>query len=294
VAALDWNRCTKSAYEIECLKTANQIASQGHKAVRACFEADQTATEHSLHLEFLKATQQTESALPYNTIVGLNEKSAMLHYQKKRISYHPPQVLLIDAGVSYKGYASDITRTYAKPTLVHGVFSELLTSLNALQLSLCHATQAEVSFVDLHVQCHQGIAQLLLDQGILRGCSTESALAQGLTSLFLPHGLGHMLGLQVHDVGGTQLNAQGDRCPLHPTYPKLRMNRPLRENEVVTIEPGLYFIPLLLEAKRHTPEAKHIHWPLIEVLYPYGGIRIEDDLWVQSGSRENLTRSYLP
>ena len=132
---------------------------------------------------------------------------------------------------------------------------------------------------------HQSLARILVDTGIVK-CEPEEAFNSNLTVPFCPHGLGHLLGIQVHDVGGQQLDIDGQTNPPR-AYASLRLTRPLAENMVITVEPGLYFIPILLEKKR--AEGAPIDWRLVELLIPFGGIRIEDNVRLLpkgAGSRE--------
>ena len=102
-----------------------------------------------------------------------------------------------------------------------------------------------------------------------------------------------MLGVQVHDVGGKQKDENGTLCEKLDDFPSLRLNRPLRKGEVVTIEPGCYFIPMLLNPKKQSHLSQYFNWPLIESLVSFGGIRIEDNLLVQEQTPRNLTREVL-
>ncbi len=108
--------------------------------------------------------------------------------------------------------------------------------------------------------------------------------------MFLPHGIGHLLGLQVHDVGGLQRTGDGGEIARPEGHPYLRLTRPLQPGFVVTMEPGLYFIDQLLEQARADGRGRHINWRRLEPLRAYGGIRIEDDLAVTASGCENLTR----
>jgi len=118
----------------------------------------------------------------------------------------------------------------------------------------------------------------------------ESMVESGVTATFFPHGLGHYLGLQVHDVGGFQADERGGVVARPPGHPYLRLTRTLDAGHVVTIEPGLYFIDLLLAALRQKPQARDVNWAKVEAFRPYGGIRIEDDVACTGDAPENLTR----
>jgi Xaa-Pro dipeptidase len=111
-----------------------------------------------------------------------------------------------------------------------------------------------------------------------------------VTSAFFPHGLGHLLGIQVHDVGGFMENESGTTIDPPSGHPFLRLTRVLEENMVLTIEPGLYVIDMLLENLRGTLAEKQVNWETVDWLRPFGGIRIEDNVRVLVNDRENLTR----
>ena len=149
----------------------------------------------------------------------------------------------------------------------------------------------DVLFLDIHARAHKKIGQLLLDLSICSG-SLENLICSKIPHLFMPHGLGHLLGLQVHDVGGHQQNPSGAIVDPPDDSPALRHTRLISEDMVFTIEPGCYFIPLLLEPERNTKRGKFINWRLIDQLYPYGGIRIEDNILTTELGAENLTREF--
>ena len=158
-----------------------------------------------------------------------------------------------------------------------------------MQLSQVATVRAGTSYADLHVQAHHQLAGVLKQHGLIR-MSAESAVESGVTRAFFPHGLGHSIGLQVHDVGGFAKNDRGETVARPEGHPFLRMTRTLEPGMVVTIEPGLYFIDMLLDELRETPVSNDIDWARVEALKPYGGIRIEDDVLCTDGAPENLTR----
>ena len=120
---------------------------------------------------------------------------------------------------------------------------------------------------------------------------TADALVDlGVTSSFFPHGLGHLLGIQVHDVGGFLADENGNTINVPEAHPFLRLTRVLDEDMVLTIEPGIYAIDMLLDELRHTPAAAHVDWDAVDWFRPFGGIRIEDNVRVSADGCENLTR----
>jgi Xaa-Pro dipeptidase len=109
--------------------------------------------------------------------------------------------------------------------------------------------------------------------------------------VFFPHGLGHLVGLQVHDVSGFSVDATGKRKATPPGHPYLRLTRTLEPGFVVTIEPGLYFIDMLLDEARKGAHGPHINWHRVDEFRPYGGIRVEDNVACTADAPENLTRA---
>jgi Xaa-Pro dipeptidase len=148
-----------------------------------------------------------------------------------------------------------------------------------------------MTFADLHVQMHQQLGQVLADADLV-SCSPEQAFEDAVTEDFCPHGLGHLLGLQVHDVGGHLADDKGNSAPPPEQYPNLRFTRAVELDHVFTIEPGLYFIQsLLADAKANKQKRNLINWNVVDALQGYGGIRIEDNVRVLADGVENLTRN---
>jgi len=160
--------------------------------------------------------------------------------------------------------------------------------MDELQQRVCGEVRPGVDFMVLHALTHRQLAGLLREAGIVR-CSSDEAVATGITRAFLPHGLGHSLGLQVHDVGGRLVDATGKKREPAAVDPSLRLTRTLQPGFVVTIEPGMYFIPTLLRAVLQRHEDK-VNRAIIERLLPFGGIRIEDNVEVTQDGHRNLTR----
>lgn len=283
---LDYDRAAKSPYELECMRAANRLGARGHLAATRAFRAG--ASEFEIEIEFLAACGLREQELPYNPIIALNEGGAVLHYQvlEKR-SPRERHSLLIDAGAEFAGYASDITRTHS---FEDADFRGLIGRMDELQQQLCRGVRAGVDWRDVHLEAHRLTGKLLREAELVH-CSGEEAVASGTTGVFLPHGIGHLLGLEVHDVGGFMRDADGAEIPRPEGHPYLRLTRILEPGFVVTMEPGIYFIPQLLEAARaNEAHSRHINWPRVEALARFGGIRIEDNLAVTAAGCENLTR----
>lgn len=281
LTALNETRVHKTGYEVACLKRASEIAMKGHKVVREVFLAG--ASEFDLSLAYQQATRQREVDAPYHSIIGINEHAGTLHYQ-----YYDTQApasarsLLIDAGARFRGYGSDITRTTAGPG--EGRFAALVQGMEQLQSRLCRMVAPGVNYVDIHYKAHAGVAALLNASGLATGLSDEALVDSGITRAFFPHGIGHFLGVQVHDVAGKPV-------PAPENAPFLRLTRTLEAGMVVTIEPGLYFIPSLLDPLLASSLGKHLNHSLIGELRGCGGIRIEDNVVVTDAGGDNLTRA---
>ncbi|MEM1089306.1 MAG: Xaa-Pro dipeptidase [Pseudomonadota bacterium] len=283
---LHWQRAAKSEYELCLMRSASESGARAHRAAAKAFaEGD---SEYEIHLKYLAACHHAEKELPYNNIIALNDHAAVLHYQNlSRDRNGPRNSFLIDAGAMCEGYASDITRTYAD---AESGFADLVSALEERQQLMVDGVRAGVWYPALHQQAHQHVAELL-EQFELVNMPAADQLEAGITSTFLPHGLGHLIGLQVHDVGGQQAEPDGGKKPPPETHPFLRTTRQIEAGFVVTIEPGLYLIPALLKPLKEGPHKRAVNWELIEQWLPFGGIRIEDDVVARSsGSPENLTR----
>ena len=283
---LELERATKTGYELDCMREASLIGARGHLAAAHAFREGRS--EFDIHMAFLGATSQNETELPYGSIVALNQHCATLHYQlRDRAAPAQLHSLLIDAGAGAAGYASDITRTWAARP---GDFASLGDGMDNLQQQLCGKVRAGIDWRDLHLEAHGLVASLLREAGLV-DMSAEEAVASGVSAIFLPHGLGHLLGLQVHDVGGFRDQPGGEAIARPPGHPALRLTRRLVPGMVVTVEPGLYFIDSLLRQLRAGPHAARIDWRLVDELRPCGGIRVEDNVVVRAAGGENLTRA---
>jgi Xaa-Pro dipeptidase len=199
--------------------------------------------------------------------------------------------LLVDAGASYLGYGSDITRTWVRrpadnASSAAGVFAALTIAMEAMQLRLVSAVKVGLPYEALHDESHKQLCALLVEAGLAKG-SLEELNATGVSRAFYPHGLGHSLGLVTHDVGCASTRPRADN-------PFLRNTESIAEGQVFTIEPGLYFIGGLLAELRAKPAGELVNWNVVEALAPFGGIRIEDDLEVQATGVRNYTREVLP
>ena len=210
--------------------------------------------------------------------------AAVLHYVAyKRERIDVATSMLVDAGAKYLGYGSDITRTYVRGTGPETQrFADLLRYMEALQQELCARIVVGMEYEALHDDAHRMLAVALRELGIARG-SAEELVARGITRALFPHGLGHSLGITVHDVGMKPRPPRADN-------PFLRNTSKVEVGQVFTIEPGIYVIDALLAPLQHDDRRDLIDWAAIAELRPFGGIRIEDNILVEPVGIRNLTR----
>lgn len=289
---LDWRRAVKTRYEVAQVAEANRLGAAGHRAAEAAFRGG--ASEIEIHRAFVAAVGGAEADLPYPTIVAAGRKGAVLHYEGKRSEHRPGKSLLLDGGARVRGYASDITRTRpaegADPR-----FLELVAGVERAQRELCAGVRPGTPWADLHHRAHLLLAGVLREVGVAR-LAPEAAVESGLSAAFFPHGLGHFLGVQVHDVGGHLAAPDGRRGRPPKEHPHLRTTRSLAPGQVVTVEPGVYFIESLLRefGEKGAEERAAVDSGVVEALAPYGGVRIEDDVLCTADAPRNLTREHLP
>lgn len=282
---LNYDRAVKTDWELAHIKSANHRAAAGHRAAAEAFFTG--ASEMEIHFAYLQATHQQQADEPYSSIIALNEGAAVLHYERKN-STRPKSLntLLIDAGVKQNGYASDITRTTTTDSYE---FKALVSAVDRYQQVLNDMCVVGKNYSDIHDQAIYETAKTLNDIGICK-LSIEEQIAKNIPQIFFPHGIGHLLGLQVHDVGGHQQDQHGTIRKPAAHAPFLRLNRNLQPGTVVTIEPGIYFIPMLLEKMQAEIPEHGCDLNLIEKLKPFGGVRIEDNVIVTDGQPINATR----
>ncbi len=285
VNILHYERARKTPYELECMRAASRRAVAGHRAAEESFRAG--SSEFDIHLAYCRAVGQTERDLPYGNIIALNENGAVLHYQHQSpVVHEDSRSFLIDAGATVYGYASDITRAYSSES---SEYQQLIDRMDSMQQEIVSEVRAGVDYAALHLRTHEKLAALLVELDLARG-SVDALIVNGVTSAFFPHGLGHLLGIQVHDVGGFMADESGAVIDRPPGHSFLRLTRTLEEDQVLTIEPGLYVVDMLLDNLRGTPAYAMLNQERIDWLRPYGGIRIEDNIRVLDDGAENFTR----
>ena len=283
-------RVIKSPEEIEVLRYVAKVSSDAHIKVmkfmrpgRSEYEGESVFLHHSYSVGGCRHTS-------YTCICGSGVNSAVLHYGHAAApndrAVQDGDMCLFDMGANYCGYAADITCSFP----ANGKFTEDQKFIYNAVLEARNAVLKEakdgVSWVDMHRLSCRVLLQRLQAGGMLQG-DVDEMLAAGLAGLFQPHGLGHLIGLDVHDVGG-YLPEQPPR-PSEPWISKLRFARTLKAGMYVTVEPGCYFIDILMDKALADPKLnKFIVKETFERFRKFGGVRIEDDVLITKTGVENF------
>ncbi|MGI8571087.1 MAG: aminopeptidase P N-terminal domain-containing protein [Solirubrobacteraceae bacterium] len=277
-------RRVKDPVELERMRTAERATSAAFAAVVPLLEKGNTERAVQIELE-ATAFRRGADAMAFDTIVGSGTNSAVLHFPPSPRTLRTGELVLIDAGAEVRGYASDITRTYAVGGELDTAQAEIYSLVHAAQRAAIERCVAGTEWTDVHLTASGVIARGLVDLGVLKG-DPSALIESGAVGLFFPHGVGHLLGLGARDAGGTLQDRSTS-----PRFPHLRIDLPLRPGFVVTVEPGIYFVPALLEdPERRSRHRGEVAWDRVDQLLKFGGIRIEDDLLITSDGHEVLTQ----
>ena len=280
--------------ELDAMRAAAEVSAIAHRRVMA--QTRPGRTERGLHALFAAAVAEAGATCAYTTI--LTQRGEILHQFHPGGALHDGALLLVDGGAEDEsGYATDITRTYP----VSGRFSPrqraAYEAVLAAQADAIAAVRPGRRYRDVHLTAARTLTTFLVDEGLLRG-SVDGLVERGAHAIFFPHGVGHLLGLDVHD-----LENFGPRATYDPRYPRstqfgtayLRIDLDLQPGMVVTIEPGFYVVPAILaDAALTAPFADCLDLDAARAWLPFGGIRIEDDILVTQIGAEDLTGPRVP
>lgn len=266
------------------MRVAERATGAGFAAVQHLLVPGTTEREVQIELEAAFFRGGADS-LAFDTIVGGGPNSAILHVPPSDRPFAAGELILIDAGGEYRGYASDITRTYPASGVLAPEQAELYALVRRAGRAAIARCTPGTEWRDVHRTAALVVAEGLVELGLLRGAA-ESLVERGAYALFFPHGIGHMVGLGVRDAG----EVLPGRPAREDEFPKLRIDLPLLPGHVVTVEPGVYFVPALL----HDPDFRGrfrdaVDWERAERLLELGGIRIEDNVLVTDGAPDVLT-----
>ena len=280
VRAVVAQRVVKEAVEVAELEDALAITAMGYRAAMAATEPGRTEAEIAAILQGPALAHDRQQA--FNPIVSV--RGEVLHNKSHANTLTDGDLLLVDSGAeSSRWYASDITRTFP----VSGRYSQqqrdVYEVVLAAETNAIAAAEPGVNNRDLHFIAARTIASGLKDLGLMQG-DVDAAVEAGAHALFFPHGIGHMLGQDVHDMedlGDIVGYPEGEERSSQFGLAFLRLARDLAAGWVITVEPGIYFIPALIDSWQS--EGRHrdfILYSNIEVFRSFGGIRIEDDVLI--------------
>jgi len=284
-------RVFKTEEELKVLRYVNRISSEAHKEVmRKCRPGMMEYQLESIFLNYVYSEGGCRH-VSYTCICCSGENSSILHYghagapNDKMIK--DGEMLLLDMGAEYDCYASDITCSFPS----NGKFTEnqrlIYETVLAAQTAVMQAMKPGVAWPDMQKLAYRVICEWLKEGGILQG-DVEEMMQANIGAVFMPHGVGHFMGLDTHDVGGYPKGAERMK---EAGYASLRTVRVLQENMVLTVEPGVYFMDVQLDkALANEAQAKFFNVARLNEFRGFGGVRIEDNVVVTARGVENMTQ----
>ena len=277
-------RRPKDAVEINRLRAAAAATAAGFKTAAESIRpgVSERAIQIEMEASFFRAGGTRTG---YDTIVAIGPNSSVLHFMPTDRVAKDGDLVLIDAGAEVRRYTADVTRTYVagKPRGIANDLYAIVLEAEERAISRC---VPGTEWRDIHLRCSVELTAGLVSLGLMRG-EPEGLVESEAHLLFFPHGVGHMVGLGVRDAGGM---FPGRKKSDSPSLKNLRTDLPLEPGYVMTVEPGLYFIPALLNDPARRARFKDVvAWEKVDPLIGTGGIRIEDNIHITAGAPENLT-----
>jgi Xaa-Pro aminopeptidase len=273
-------RRTKDDVELERMRVAGEATRAGFEELVRLIEPGVTERELQIAIEatFLRSGGDH---LAYESIVAAGDHSAVLHFSPTSRELRAGELLLVDAGAEYRGYASDVTRTYPIGGEVSGEQRLIWETVRRALDDAIDASTPGVQWREIHRTAALVVGEGLVELGVLSG-EPETLLESGAITLFFPHGIGHMVGLGVRDAG----YATDELRDPAPGFPRLRLDIPLQPRHVWTVEPGIYFVAPLLARHRDRTD---VNWDKVDSLLGLGGVRLEHDVLITDDGNEVLT-----
>ncbi|KAJ5131300.1 uncharacterized protein N7515_007339 [Penicillium bovifimosum] len=296
--AMDAARGVKDEYEIRMIRQANKVSGLAHRGI---LENIQTMhNESQIEGSFLNTCiSHGARNQAYQIIAASGPNAAVLHYDRNNESLHKRPLVCLDAGAEWNCYASDVTRTFPLTgDWPSDYVRDIYKLVERMQEECIRKIKKGVRFLSLHDLAHDIAIEGLLALGIFKSGTNLEIRQSGASKVFFPHGLGHHVGLEVHDVSERSIMALHKGFDQQQYGPILNstclspctLSAPLlEEGMVVTVEPGLYFSPLALANARRQSYARYIDFDIAEKYVHIGGVRIEDDILVTATGYENLT-----
>jgi Xaa-Pro dipeptidase len=283
-------RVIKTKAEIELMRYVNRISSEAHLHVMKTTKPDMMEFQLEANFQHFAYYHGGARHMSYTCICAAGKNGATLHYGHAGApnisAVRPNHLLLLDMGAEYHCYGSDITRSFPSDGKYNPQQRAIYNAVLAAQKAVMDDCKPGVSWPDMHRLAERVILQHLLEIGLVRG-SLEELEAHFIANVFMPHGLGHLLGIDTHDVGGYP---NGMTRKQEPGLASLRCGRTLEAGMVITVEPGIYFNwPELVLHLEDPSKSKFLVAEEIAKFKDFGGVRIEDDILITETGMENLT-----
>ena len=288
-------RSTKELQEIEAIERACDVGYAMHTTAQLLIRPG--VTERFIGGQVDGIARSLAQGVSFATI--FSQHGEIMHGNPSDAKLEAGRLALCDAGCELDDYCSDNTRTMP----VNGKFSQRQLEIYSI-VEACHDYVLEVAkpgvkYMDVHFAVCRLMTERLKELELMKG-DTDAAVAAGAHAMFLPHGLGHMMGMDVHDMEGLGQIYVGFDDETRPNLEQfgtncLRMGRKLEEGFVVTDEPGIYFIPALIDEWKASGHCKEfINFDKLETYKDFGGIRIEDDILITKDGCRFLGTKRIP
>lgn len=276
-------RRVKDAHEISYIENIASIAHKGYQKIQSFLRPG--VTEREIQIEFEAEVQRHGAqGMPYGTIVGSGVNASVIHAVPTAKKVQTGELVLIDAGAEIYDYCVDITRVYPVGGSFSSMQKEIYDLVKMAQAKAIEQCKVGTQWHEVHRTSARVIAEGLKSLKIMQG-DTDALLDTGAIAVFYPHGVGHLVGLKVRDVGCPENKAPKKYCGAN-----LRVDLELKENFLITVEPGCYFIKALIDDAENRSKFKDlINWQEVERWRTLGGVRIEDDILITRGAPKNLT-----
>jgi len=266
---LDLARAIKNDKEIELISKVCLVSSEGHNMMMSESQPGIMEFQFESLFQYFCSWRGCRQ-MAYPSIVGSGPNSAILHYVHNNRMVNEKEFVLIDAGAEFLGYSSDITRTFPSD----GKFTDdqklIYGAVLKIQKILISDLKPGLLWIDITAKSNRLLLEELLQIGLVQNGTIDELYEQAVHRVFLPHGLGHHIGLDVHD---------------STIYPE----GPLVPGMIVTIEPGLYFNQALIDNCMASEKKKYLNEQLVAKFYNSGGVRIEDDILITQDGHRVLT-----
>ena len=288
-------RSTKEPQEIAAIDRACDVGYLMHTTAQRLIKPG--VTERFIGGQVDGIARSHASGTSFATI--FSQHGEIMHGNPSAAKLEAGRLVLCDAGCELDDYCSDHTRTMP----VNGKFTQRQLDIYNIVVE-CHdyvlnVAKPGVKYMDVHFAVCRLMTERLKELGLMKG-DVDEAVAAGAHAMFLPHGLGHMMGMDVHDMEGLGQIYVGFDEETRPNLEQfgtncLRMGRRLQEGFVVTDEPGIYFIPALIDDWRKSGHcAEFLNFDLLETYKDFGGIRIEDDVLITKDGCRFLGEKRIP